>query len=93
MISKLLLKLWFYKIALKSPHFCFFGFAIWGMGLRGCFTAADRQSEKNKNKSASCQIQKYITAAALVVYSLVRDEQEEQSWNKVEWKGLYILVA
>lgn len=99
MISKLLLKLWFYnKIALKPPiPFFFFSFAIWGMGIRGCFTAADNQSEKNKLKLPLAKFKNVLQQtfpSALVVYSLVRDEeQEEQSWNKVERGGLYILVA
>lgn len=67
------------------------------MGIRGCFTAADNQSEKNKLKLPLAKFKNVLQQtfpSALVVYSLVRDEeQEEQSWNKVEQGGLYILVA
>lgn len=100
MISKLLLKLWFYnKIALNTPisFFFFLSFAIWGMGIRGCFTAADNQSEKNKLKLPLAKFKnalQQVFPSALVVYSLVRDEgQEEQSWNEVDWEDLDILVA
>lgn len=64
------------------------------MGIQGCFTAADSQSEKNKLKLPLAKFKnvlQQVFPSALVVYSLVREE--EQSWNKVEWKGLYILVA
>lgn len=67
------------------------------MGIRDCFTAADNQSERNKLKLPLAKFKNVLQQmfpSALVVYSFVRDEeQEEQSWNKVEWESLYILVA
>lgn len=86
-------------IALKPPppFFSFFCFTIWGRGIRGCFTAADNLSKKNKLKLPLAKFRntlQQVFPSALVVYSLVKDdEQKEQSHNKVEGEGLYILVA
>ena len=75
----------------------FFSFTIWGRKIRGCFTAADNKSEKNKLKLLLAKFRntlQRVFPSALVVYSLVKDdEQKKQSHNKVEGDGLYILVA
>lgn len=75
----------------------FFSFIIWGRGIRGCFTAADNQSEKNKLKLPLAKFRnalQQVLPSALVVYPLVKDdEQKKQSHNKVEGEGLCILVA